>query len=87
MNALRQILEDHEKKIQTIMYHKKLDWEKQHLVWKHATSEWQRKGNEGLPYPEPSMYPEYIVRRDNDIHIRANDLKIIYDKLCQECSK
>ena len=75
------ILDDHERKIQTIMHHKRLDWEKRHLIWRQAKTEWQRFGNEGIPYPEPEMFPEYIVRRNNDIRIKAEDLERIYKEI------
>lgn len=84
MEILKSVLAAHEEKIQTIMHHKKIDWEKRHLVWKQATNEWQRSGNEGLPYPEPELYPERLVRENNDIHFKAEDLERIYNQILRE---
>jgi hypothetical protein len=84
MDILRSILDAHEEKIQTIMRHKTIDWEKRHLAWKQATREWQRLGKEGMPYPEPELFPEHLVRKNNEIHFQANDLKRIYMQLLRE---
>lgn len=84
METLRKILDEHEEKIQMIMYHKTNDWEKRHLVWKQGVREWQRQGNKGVPYPEPEMFPEHIVRKNNEIRLQADDLKKIYMQLLRE---
>ena len=80
METLRRILDEHERSIQNILYHKKIDYEKRHLVWKHKCAEWTRQGKHGFPYPPPQMYPEYLVRQNNKIHFRAEVLENIYQK-------
>ena len=81
MEDLRRIIDQHEKTIQNILYHKKIDYEKRLLVWKHNCSEWTRQGKEGVPYPKPQLYPEYLVRQNNKIHFRAEVLEHIYKKI------
>ncbi len=81
METLRRILDEHEKSIQSILYHKKIDFEKRHLVWKQSCEQWTRQGKEGIPYPEPQIYPEYLVRQNNKIHFRAEVLENIYQKI------
>ena len=86
MEDLRQILDDHEANIQTILFHKRKDFEKRHMIWKHNCSEWQRDGKKGIPYPEPQMYPEYLIRRNNMIHFNAIDLENIYKEIAKKLS-
>lgn len=81
METLRRILDEHEKSIQSILYHKMIDYEKRHLVWKQSCLQWTRQGKEGIPYSEPQMYPEYLVRQNNKIHFRAEVLENIYEKI------
>lgn len=86
MEALRNILDNHERGIQNILYHKKKDFEKRHMVWKQNCNDWTRQGKEGIPYPEPQIFPEYIVRKNNDIHISAKDLESICQQITKEFS-
>ena len=84
MDRLRHILDEHESGIQNIMYHKGLDFQKRHLVWKQNCLQWTRQGKVGIPYPEPQMYPEYLVRKNNLIHFSAEDLESIYQEIKKE---
>lgn len=81
MERLRKILDEHEASIQSILYHKRIDFEKRHLIWKQKCSEWTRQGKNGVPYPEPQMYPEYLVRQNNHIQFLASDLEEIYKQI------
>lgn len=84
MDELRKILDKHESDIQTILFHKRKDFEKRHLIWKHSCSEWKRDGKQGIPYPEPQIYPEYLVRKNKLIHLTAEDLGGIYQQIKKE---
>lgn len=81
MNRLWTILDEHEKGIQSILYHKRKDWEKRHLVWKQVCDDWKKQGKSGVPYPEPQIFPETIVRKNNPIHVEARVLGDIYEEL------
>lgn len=81
MQDLQQILSAYEDKIQVMLYHKQIDWEKRHLVWKHECRKWRRQGMQGDPYLEPQMYSESIIRKNNPIELQAKDLQSILEKI------
>ena len=84
METLRRILDEHERSIQNILYHKRIDYEKRHLVWKQNCVHWTRQGKEGIPYPEPQIYAEYLVRKNNQIHFSAENLENLYQQIKKE---
>ena len=84
METLRRILDEHERSIQNILYHKRIDFEKRHLVWKQSCLHWTRQGKEGIPYPEPQIYAEYLVRKNNKIHFSAEILENLYQQIKKE---
>ena len=61
MDSLANLIAQEKEHVETLFYHARRDWERQHLKWRHDVEEARRQGEDALPYNEP------VLRTKEDI--------------------
>ena len=83
LKILKDLIQQEEEHVESIFYHSRRDWERQHLTWRHNVEE-SRRTRQTREYKEPVLRTKENIREACYVKVPLSLMKEIVSELSKK---